>query len=59
MFSGGNQSSLTLETCLAIQGFLLEEVMLTWNICVEDGSNRNFTVPTGCAAEVQVHDVWQ
>ncbi|CAF9913228.1 hypothetical protein IMSHALPRED_000950 [Imshaugia aleurites] len=28
---------------------------VTW----EDGSNRNFTVPTGCAAEVQVHDVWQ
>ena len=26
---------------------------------VEDGPNRGFTVPRGCAAEVQVHDVWQ
>lgn len=25
----------------------------------EDGANREFTVPTGCAATVQVHDVWQ
>ncbi|KAF6229617.1 hypothetical protein HO173_011472 [Letharia columbiana] len=25
----------------------------------EDGPNRSFTVPTGCAAAVEVHDVWQ
>lgn len=25
----------------------------------EDGTNRDFTVPTGCAGAVEVHDVWQ
>lgn len=25
----------------------------------EDGANRDFTVPTGCATAVEVHDVWQ
>ena len=28
-------------------------------VAYEDGANREFTVPTGCAATVQVHDVWQ
>lgn len=29
------------------------------SIAYEDGANREFTVPTGCAATVEVHDVWQ
>ena len=33
--------------------------MLTLELCVEDGPNRRFTVPTGFAAEIQVHDVWR
>ncbi|KAL9131780.1 MAG: hypothetical protein Q9217_000385 [Psora testacea] len=28
------------------------------NVDFENGPNRSFTVPTGCAAEVSVHDAW-